>query len=44
MTEPNNQSLTDTQNEKMIESLRYEIADLKFQLNGCRFLEAATML
>jgi len=32
MTEPNNQSPTDTQNEKIIESLRYEIADLKSAL------------
>ena len=32
MTEPNNQSPTDTQNEKMIESLRIEIADLKSDL------------
>ena len=32
MTEPNNQSPTDTQNEKIIESLRYEIADLKSRL------------
>jgi chromosome segregation ATPase len=32
MTEPNNQSPADTQNEKMIDSLRNEIADLKSQL------------
>lgn len=32
MAEPNNQSPTDTQNEKMIDSLRNEIADLKSQL------------
>ena len=32
MTEPNNQSPTDTENEKIIESLRYEIADLKSAL------------
>jgi len=32
MTETNNQSPTDTQNEKIIESLRYEIADLKSAL------------
>ena len=32
MTEPNNQSTTDNQNEKIIESLRYEIADLKSAL------------
>jgi predicted RNase H-like nuclease (RuvC/YqgF family) len=32
MTEPNNQSPTDTQNEKMIDSLRNEIAALKSQL------------
>jgi len=32
MTEPNNQSPTDTQNEKMIDSLRNEIADLKSRL------------
>jgi chromosome segregation ATPase len=32
MTEPNNQSPTDTQNEKMIDSLRSEIADLKSHL------------
>ena len=32
MTEPNNHTPTDNQNEKIIESLRYEIADLKFQL------------
>jgi len=32
MTEPNNQSPTDTQNEKMTASLRNEIADLKSQL------------
>jgi uncharacterized phage infection (PIP) family protein YhgE len=32
MTEPNNQSPTDSQNEKIIESLRYEIADLKSAL------------
>ena len=32
MTEPNNQSLTDTQNGKIIDSLRYEIADLKSRL------------
>jgi len=32
MTEPNNQSPTDNQNEKIIESLRYEIADLKSRL------------
>jgi hypothetical protein len=29
MTEPNIHTLTDNQNEKIIESLRYEIADLK---------------
>jgi len=32
MTEPNNHIPTDTQNEKMIDSLRKEIADLKSQL------------
>ena len=32
MTEPNTHALTDTQNEKIIESLRYEIADLKSRL------------
>jgi predicted RNase H-like nuclease (RuvC/YqgF family) len=32
MTEPNDQSPTDTENEKIIESLRYEIADLKSAL------------
>ncbi len=32
MTEPNDQSLTDTENGKIIESLRYEIADLKSRL------------
>ena len=32
MTESNTQSLTDNQNEKIIESLRYEIADLKSDL------------
>jgi septal ring factor EnvC (AmiA/AmiB activator) len=32
MTTPNNQSLTDDQNEKIIDSLRYEIASLKSQL------------
>ena len=32
MTEPNNQSRTDNQNEKIIDSLRYEIASLKSQL------------
>jgi predicted RNase H-like nuclease (RuvC/YqgF family) len=32
MTEPNNQSPTDTQNEKTIDSLRIEIADLKSHL------------
>ena len=32
MTEPNNHSPTDTQNEKMIDSLRNEIADLKSRL------------
>ena len=32
MTESNNQSPTDTQNEKMIDSLRNEIADLKSRL------------
>ena len=32
MTDPTNQSLTDNQNEKIIESLRYEIADLKSRL------------
>ena len=32
MTEPNDQSPTDTQNEKIIEFLRYEIADLKSAL------------
>ena len=32
MTEPNNQSPTETQYEKIIESLRYEIADLKSAL------------
>ena len=32
MTEPNNQSFTDNQNEKIIDSLRYEIASLKFQV------------
>lgn len=32
MTEPNNQPPTDTQTEKMIDSLRYEIASLKSQL------------
>ena len=29
MTEPNNQSPTDTQNEESVGSLKYEIADLK---------------
>jgi len=32
MTESNTQSLTDNQNEKIIDSLRYEIASLKFQI------------
>ena len=32
MTEPNIHTLTDNQNEKIIESLRYEIADLKSAL------------
>ena len=32
MTEPNNHTPTDNQNEKIIESLRYEIADLKSAL------------
>ena len=32
MTEPNNHTPTDNQNEKIIESLRYEIADLKSRL------------
>jgi predicted RNase H-like nuclease (RuvC/YqgF family) len=32
MTEPNNQSRTDNQNEKIIDSLKNEIASLKFQL------------
>jgi predicted RNase H-like nuclease (RuvC/YqgF family) len=32
MTESNNQSPTDNQNGKIIDSLRYEIASLKFQL------------
>jgi predicted RNase H-like nuclease (RuvC/YqgF family) len=32
MTEPNNQSLSDNQNERIIDSLKYEIASLKFQL------------
>ena len=32
MTEPNNSIPTDNQNEKIIESLRYEIADLKSAL------------
>jgi predicted RNase H-like nuclease (RuvC/YqgF family) len=32
MTDPNNQSPTDTQNEKMIDFLRNEIADLKSRL------------
>ena len=32
MTEPNNHAPTDNQNEKIIESLRYEIADLKSRL------------
>ena len=32
MTETNNQSPTDTQNEKIIESLKNEIADLKAAL------------
>ncbi|MGA2957485.1 MAG: hypothetical protein ABSF48_17400 [Thermodesulfobacteriota bacterium] len=32
MTEPNNHPPTDNQNEKFIESLRYEIADLKSAL------------
>ena len=32
MTEPNNHDPTDNQNEKIIESLRYEIADLKSRL------------
>ena len=32
MTDPNNHTPTDTQNEKIIESLRYEIADLKSAL------------
>jgi septal ring factor EnvC (AmiA/AmiB activator) len=32
MTEPNNQSITDNQNEKIIDSLKNEIASLKFQL------------
>jgi predicted nucleic acid-binding Zn-ribbon protein len=32
MTESNNHTLTDTQNEKMLDSLRNEIASLKSQL------------
>ena len=32
MTEPNNQSPTNTQSEKMIDALRIEIADLKSRL------------
>jgi predicted RNase H-like nuclease (RuvC/YqgF family) len=32
MTTPNNQSLTDNQNKKIIDSLRYEIASLKSQI------------
>jgi predicted RNase H-like nuclease (RuvC/YqgF family) len=32
MTEPNNHAPTDDQNEKIIDSLRYEIASLKSQL------------
>ena len=32
MTEPNNQSPTDTQNDKMVDSLRIEIGDLKSRL------------
>ena len=32
MTEPNNHTPTDNQNEKIIDSLRYEIASLKFQI------------
>jgi predicted RNase H-like nuclease (RuvC/YqgF family) len=32
MTEPNNHTPTDNQNEKIIDSLKYEIASLKFQL------------
>jgi hypothetical protein len=32
MTEPNNQTLTDNQNEQTLNSLRNEIASLKFQL------------
>jgi predicted RNase H-like nuclease (RuvC/YqgF family) len=32
MTEPNNNTPRDTQNEKIIDSLRNEIASLKFQL------------
>ena len=32
MTEPNNHTLTDNQNEQTLNSLRNEIASLKFQL------------
>ena len=32
MTQPNNYTPTDNQNEKIIDSLKYEIASLKFQL------------
>jgi len=32
MIEPNNHSFTDDQNEKIIESLKYEMSSLKFQL------------
>jgi len=32
MTEPNNQTLTDNQNEQTLNSLRNEIASLKFRL------------
>lgn len=32
MTEPNNHSFTDNQDEKIIDSLKYEISSLKFQL------------
>jgi predicted nucleic acid-binding Zn-ribbon protein len=32
MTESNNQALTDNQNEQALNSLRYEIESLKFQL------------
>jgi hypothetical protein len=32
MTQPNNHTPTDSQNEKIIDSLKYEIASLKFQL------------